>query len=76
VTELSIYTGILSSLPGIFLCLLIGPWSDRHGRRALMVMPVFGCLLSQVVLVVNTYFEAARAEWILFTSVYSIFGGG
>eukprot|EP00094_Tigriopus_californicus_P007083 TCALIF_06818-PA protein Name:"Similar to slc46a1 Proton-coupled folate transporter (Xenopus laevis)" AED:0.05 eAED:0.06 QI:5/0/0/1/0.5/0.33/3/0/319 len=44
VTLLVLYTNILSTIPCIFLTLLVGPWSDRNGRKPLMIAPILGCI--------------------------------
>ncbi|XP_059096409.1 proton-coupled folate transporter-like [Tigriopus californicus] len=62
VTLLVLYTNILSTIPCIFLTLLVGPWSDRNGRKPLMIAPILGCILSQVVLVLMRAFPEARGE--------------
>ena len=48
---LSMVQSILNALPAIFLCLLIGPWSDDNGRKPLMVLPLTGMIVSQVFVV-------------------------
>ena len=45
---LSMAQSVLASVPGIFLCLLIGPWSDDNGRKPLMILPLVGMVVQQV----------------------------
>lgn len=76
VTLIVLYTSILSSIPCMILTLLVGPWSDRNGRKPLMIAPIIGCILSQVVLVLIRAFPQARGEYYLATSIYSFVSGG
>ena len=46
--NISMYNNVLASVPGVLLCLFIGPWSDTHGRRLLLVLPMLGSAITQV----------------------------
>ncbi|XP_023345352.1 proton-coupled folate transporter isoform X2 [Eurytemora carolleeae] len=75
VTTLSMYYTLLASIPIIFLTLILGPMSDRLGRRLIISISLFGFILGQFCYLMNVVFWGARAEYILFCSIYSIFGG-
>ena len=42
--------------PRILYCLVAGAWSDRHGRKFIMAMPIFGQFLVNVTYLVNYAF--------------------
>ena len=71
------YTNIASAVPQVIICLFAGPWSDRHGRKPLILAPLLGCLITKVIMLVLTFYvREARAEWYIIISIYSLFGGG
>ena len=72
---LSMYQNILSAIPAIISGLFLGSWSDTNGRKPLMIVPTFGLFLIQLVYIANTYFSSLKAEFILLSSIGSLFGG-
>ncbi len=40
--SIGMWFSIFSSIPGVTLCLFVGPWSDVHGRKPLMVVSCVG----------------------------------
>jgi len=74
-SELNMALTMLSSLPSIVLALFIGPWSDKNGRKPLMLIPLLGFLVSTFVWILNVYYMAWPAKYLLATAVYSFFGG-
>ena len=68
-------TQILAAIPGIFLCLFIGPWSDSNGRKLVMMAPLMGGFLTNLILLLLTYFKQSMAEYYMFTAIYGFFGG-
>ncbi|XP_050439353.1 proton-coupled folate transporter-like [Adelges cooleyi] len=50
VTPINAWKSVVMQLVPMFLTLLAGPWSDRHGRqrRSLMLLPIVGQLLADV----------------------------
>ena len=69
------YLSILTAIPAIIAGLFLGPWSDTNGRKPLIIIPMFGTILSQLVYIANTYFSSLKAEFILLSSIGSLFGG-
>jgi len=53
----------------------LGAWSDKNGRKPILIIPCFGGLWCQLVYMLNVYYPSARAEYIMFTNLYSLFGG-
>ncbi len=54
VSKLKIYSRILEAVPSVLFTLFAGPWSDRHGRKLLLISSVFGSLISTSVYIINT----------------------
>jgi len=75
VTTINLYYTFLSALPCILVSLIIGPWSDRHGRKPVLLVPILGHIIAQFVYIANVYFWSARAEYNLISALYSLFGG-
>ncbi|KAH8355703.1 hypothetical protein KR200_010257 [Drosophila serrata] len=69
---------IESTMPAI-VSLFLGPWSDKFGRRPILLSTLTGYLVSAVVLIVLTQITAATnisPWWFLLSSVPSVFSGG
>lgn len=75
VSELNMALSMLSALPSIVLALFIGPWSDKNGRKPLMLLPLFGFMVSTFVWILNVYYMEWPAKYLLVSGVYSFFGG-
>jgi len=75
VTQLNMVLSMMSAIPSIVLALFIGPWSDKNGRKPVMLLPMFGYLVSGVIWILNVYYETVPAVYLLATGVYSFFGG-
>lgn len=75
VSTLELYSILLSSIPCIFVSMMLGAWSDKNGRKPILIIPSFGGLLCQVVYILNVYFPHLRAEYLMFSNLYSLFGG-
>ncbi|KAG1668723.1 Proton-coupled folate transporter [Nymphon striatum] len=43
--------------PGIFLAILTGPWSEKYGRRAPIIIPLIGDLIRYVLLTMMAHFK-------------------
>jgi len=75
VTTINLYFTFLSALPCIFMSIIIGPWSDKNGRKPVLLIPILGHIIAQVVYIANVYFWSASAQYILLSAMYSFFGG-
>ena len=75
VTKFNMYSSILSAIPGMILALFIGPWSDRNGRKPIMIIPMIGYILSTIFTLINIYFRQWPANYLLINGVWGITGG-
>ena len=55
-----IYLGIIlsASVPSLIMALLLGSWSDKVGRKIVLLLPVIGGLLETVCILITMYTEA------------------
>ena len=58
----------------IIISLLIGPYSDKYGRRPLILIPLIGSIVAQIIYLVNVYYWV-RKDVIALIKVYFIFQG-
>ena len=59
----------------MLFALFLGPWSDRAGRKLLILLPFVGYALGCVVFLVNVYFfNELYVEFLWFEAVSACFG--
>lgn len=76
VSTLNIYASLIKTIPSIVFVLFLGPWSDKNGRKPLMIIPIVGAILSTLVFVLNDYHRSWPAEYLLFAETpVSVLGG-
>ncbi|XP_017148542.1 proton-coupled folate transporter [Drosophila miranda] len=67
-----------STIPAI-VSLFLGPWSDKFGRRPILLSTYAGFLISASILIVLTHISAItniNPWWFLLSAVPSVFSGG
>ena len=69
VSTLNIYGSLIDNIPTIFLMLFLLPWSDKHGRKSLLIAPLVGHVLCTIVDVVNFYVPSLPAEYLLIATI-------
>ncbi len=76
VANLKIYRRTLGVIPAVIFTLAAGPWSDRHGRRPIIVLATVGQLAANLnYLVCSHFFKELRAEFLLLEMVENCLGG-
>ena len=69
-------TQILKTIPMVIFTLFLGPWSDKAGRKMLIMLPFLGYVLYCVTLIVNVYFfDELVVEFLWLETISSFFGG-
>ena len=76
VSNLNIYGSLIEHIPSMFFVLFIGPFSDKHGRKILMIVPLIGKSLSTLINMANYYAVSLPAEYLLFADVPAGLLGG
>ena len=56
VSTLKAKNQVLQAIPPVILVSFAGHWSDRHGRKLLMVIAMFGFIISNTVFLLNILF--------------------
>lgn len=73
--RLLIFTGLAYNLPSIFTALLLGPCSDRYGRRFIIYLVTAGAILQGLMSIAVIHFELNIYFFILISAVSGIAGG-
>ena len=70
VTRLSWISKIIQSFPPLVYSLFAGPWCDKHGRKPLIIISIFGYAISNSVFLINTiWWYELKAEYLLLESL-------
>ena len=74
--KVEIVTQILKTIPMVIFALFLGPWSDKAGRKMLILLPFLGYFLYCITFIINVYFyDELVVEFLWFESIASYFGG-
>ena len=66
VTRLQTLSKCIQAIPPLAYALVAGPWTDKHGRKPLILIPLFGYVLSSAIFVINTvWYHELKAEYLL-----------
>ena len=75
-TSMEVIDGILMALPAVIFSLFVGAWSDANGRRAVLIIPFLGNILSFIVYIVSYHWFTQIPPWhLLWGSVAGLTGG-
>lgn len=69
VSTLNIYGSLIDNIPTIFIMLFLLPWSDKHGRKPLLIAPLIGHMLCTIIDLINYYIPSLPAEFLLIATV-------
>ncbi len=70
VANFEVIDGILMAIPALIFCLFAGAWSDRYGRKPLLILPFVGNFLCFLIYMANHYwFEELPTGHMLWGSV-------
>ncbi|XP_041984971.1 proton-coupled folate transporter-like [Aricia agestis] len=67
---------MIESLAPAVLSLFLGVWSDRHGRKPLVVWPLLGLSISSVMTVVYCMLDGLGPWWYIISSIPMSMSGG
>jgi len=74
--SLEVFDGILVALPAVLFSLFVGAWSDARGRKAVLILPFVGNILSFLIYIVNYHwFESIPPQHLLWGSIAGLTGG-
>ncbi|XP_042212999.1 solute carrier family 46 member 3-like [Homarus americanus] len=76
VSTIKMYERLLTGIPTVIFILFLGSWSDKHGRKIPMILPLFGNFLSTLIIMINAYWIELPAMYILFASIPISLTGG
>ena len=66
VTRLQTLSKCIQAIPPLIYALVAGPWCDKHGRKPLILVSLFGYVLSSTIFVINViWYHELKAEYLL-----------
>ena len=75
-TTMNLVTLFLKGVPAVIFALFIGPWSDRFGRKMLMMLPLIGYFLFDIWYLINSiFFDTFVTEWLML-EIFQYWPGG
>ena len=73
---MQLVTMFVKGVPPIIFALFIGPWSDRFGRKFLIIFPLFGYVFYNVWFLINViFFDTFVVEYLMLEVIQFWFGG-
>ena len=58
------------------MVLILGPWSDRAGRKVLVLMPLFGFMIYDMIFMINAiFYKQLKVEFLMLEFLQDWFGG-
>uniref|UniRef100_T1J6Y8 Major facilitator superfamily (MFS) profile domain-containing protein n=1 Tax=Strigamia maritima TaxID=126957 RepID=T1J6Y8_STRMM len=75
-TNFMMYKTVLDTLPSVFWGLFIGSWSDKFGRKYLLIVPNVGSCVSMLLLALVAYKTEWNENYILLSSAIFVLTGG
>ena len=71
-----LYQSVALTLPSIFASLLLGSWSDKVGRKVILILPSVGSVLLYINYIMNAAFFSLNVNYIIIgVSISAVFGG-
>ena len=66
VTNLQTTSRMIQAIPPLVYSLIAGPWCDKHGRKPLIILSIFGYAIANTVFLINTiWWYELKAEYLL-----------
>ena len=66
VTRLQRTSKTIQAIPNILFPLIAGPWCDKHGRKPLIIVSIFGYAIANAMFLINTiWWYELKAEYLL-----------
>ncbi|XP_073953476.1 probable peptidoglycan muropeptide transporter SLC46 [Choristoneura fumiferana] len=76
VTQILMVITIIRTIVPVILSLFVGEWSDHHGRKPLIMWPLFGLTVGSLLTTVYSMLDGIGPWWYLAASLpYNLFGG-
>ncbi|GJQ82695.1 hypothetical protein Trydic_g19707 [Trypoxylus dichotomus] len=67
---------ILTQIVPCILCLFIGPWSDKNGRKPIMLFTIIGFIIRGIVTVIVALIDSLSPWYLLIGNIPAAFFGG
>ena len=73
---MQLVTMLVKGIPPIIFALFIGPWSDKFGRKFLIVFPLIGYVLYNVWFLINViFYDYFTVDYLMVEVIQYWFGG-
>ncbi|XP_045598775.1 lysosomal proton-coupled steroid conjugate and bile acid symporter SLC46A3 isoform X2 [Procambarus clarkii] len=76
VTTINMYNELLCNIPAVLFVLFLGSWSDKHGRKIPLILPLIGSFLATLLYLINAYWMELPSMYILLAAIPRAITGG
>ncbi|XP_035666144.1 solute carrier family 46 member 3-like isoform X1 [Branchiostoma floridae] len=71
-----LYLNVANVIPSVLVLFFLGSWTDKFGRKAAMVLPSIGAMISASNLIIQSYFVYAAVPYLFIGSIVAGLTGG
>ena len=75
-SKYSLYRGCIEAIMPIGFAMFLGSWSDKHGSKIPLLLPMFGYVLSSLSYTLFTFLPDVPPHYILISSIPVSLSGG
>ena len=75
-SKYSLYRSMVESFVPVFFAMFLGPWSDKHGSKFPLLLPLFGAVLSSAFYTFFTFARDIPPMYLILSSIPMSLSGG
>ncbi|XP_028128381.1 proton-coupled folate transporter isoform X2 [Diabrotica virgifera virgifera] len=76
VNYINMVQNTINNIFPVFVCMYVGTWSDKFGRKPFLLLTISGIILSNISNTIIVYFKNASTWWFIVSGLPSLISGG